>query len=91
MLADAMTKNSTKALMLMEYFLKRGTWRLVHDDDFVSARNRKKKGLGILDTSATDWDHVEIRPELTEADDDGRAEFENLGNGDIKAMIKTAV
>ena len=26
-----------------------------------------------------------------QADDDGRAEFENVGNVDVKAMIKTAV
>ena len=99
-LADCMTKNSPKALALMEYFLRRQTWRLVHDDQFQSARNRRKKGLQILEQEGpdaaryhtavdSDWDHIKdkIDPVLLEPDDDGRAYFEDIGNPDIKEMI----
>ena len=100
-IADCMTKNSPKAVGLMEHFLHRQTWRLVHDDQFQSARNRRKKGLDILEQEGpdaakhhkaldSDWDYIKdkINPVYLEPDEDGRAIFEDIGNPDIKEMIR---
>ena len=99
MLGDCMTKNSLKAIGLMEFFLKRTTWKLVHDDQFVSARNRRKKGLQILDSNDQgaeidcDWELIadQIDPMLLAEDDDGRQIFEDIGDPDIKQRIRTGL
>ena len=49
-LADMMTKYNTSTTATWEYFRHRGQhWRLIYGPDFVSAKNRAKKGLKILE------------------------------------------
>ena len=47
-LADMMTKLNSSTTATWEYFLKRGSWRLIYDPDFESAKKRAKRGLQIL-------------------------------------------
>ena len=44
-----MTKLNASTSETWRYYLARGTWRLIYDPDFVSAKNRNKKGLRIID------------------------------------------
>ena len=89
----------------MEFFLKRTTWKLVHDDQFTSARNRRRKGLQILDANGSlaentatadidcDWDLIadQIDPMLLAEDDDGRHTFEDIGDPVLKQRIRAGV
>ena len=48
-LADALTKSSVPAVEMLRSFLTEGTWRLVYDPEFVSARKRKAQRRKIDD------------------------------------------
>ena len=50
--ADMMTKLKSSTTATWEYFLKRGSWRLIYDPEFESAKKRAKKGLQILSEDA---------------------------------------
>ena len=61
LLADMMTKYNASTTATWEYFRTRGQhWRLVYDPDFVSAKNRAKKGLKILDDVNPDLQTYEL-------------------------------
>ena len=48
-LADMMTKNTVKSREAFDLFLNRGDWKIVYDSEYVSEKNRKKKGLETLE------------------------------------------
>ena len=47
--ADALTKVAVGPLRLLNLFLQKQTWKLIHDPAFESARKRALAGRGILD------------------------------------------
>ena len=51
-LADMMTKNNASTTETWYYFQNRGSWRLIYDPEFTSAKNRAKKGLKIIEDGA---------------------------------------
>ena len=63
-LADMMTKPSNVAARPYELLRHRGTWRLVFDPVFTSAKKRRLAGLNVLDELAT---YHGIPPEVQEA------------------------
>ena len=46
--ADGCTKIKKGALKTLNYFLTKGQWQLIYDEEFESARKRAEKGLDIL-------------------------------------------
>ena len=49
-LGDVVTKESDAACAPWELFVRRGyRWKLIHDSQFESSRNRAKNGLDILE------------------------------------------
>jgi hypothetical protein len=47
--ADGCTKIKFEAQKLLAYFMARGSWTLIHDPNFESARKRGAKGLDIFE------------------------------------------
>ena len=46
---DGLTKTSAAAHDLLIRFISLGTWKLVYDEHFMSARKRAQRGLDIFD------------------------------------------
>lgn len=49
MLADGLTKVSSTAIRILRAFIRKPLWRLVFDENFMSARKRTMAGLEIFD------------------------------------------
>ena len=48
-LADCMTKDSEQARSSYNLWQQRRSWRLIYDQNYISEKNRKKRGLNTLD------------------------------------------
>ena len=70
-LAGMMTKPSNVAARPYELLRHRGTWRLVFDREFTSAKKRRIAGLNVLDEIAT---YHGIPPDVQEAPTPERSE-----------------
>ena len=56
-LADCMTKDSEQARSAFNLWKQRRSWKLIYDNEYISEKNRRKRGLATLDDTK---DHEEF-------------------------------
>lgn len=68
-LADAFTKSQRSAIHVLRSFLRKGYWKLGHDEFFLSARKRRTLNKDVSDeTTGEDRQTLKERQEAAEAE-----------------------
>jgi hypothetical protein len=75
-LADCMTKDSEQARSAFNLWKQRRSWKLIYDNEYISEKNRRKRGLATLDDTK-DHEEFENFNGYADADDAWQLVLEN--------------